>query len=40
MCHRFPRRGVPAGVSLPSPPTHQTQYSIEESVAKISSISK
>lgn len=27
-------RGVPAGVSLPSPPTHQTQYSIEESVAK------
>jgi len=28
-------RGVPAGVSLPSPPTHQTQYSIEESVAKM-----
>jgi glutamate synthase (NADPH/NADH) large chain len=26
---------VPAGVSLPSPPTHQTQYSIEESVAKM-----
>jgi glutamate synthase (NADPH/NADH) large chain len=28
-------RGVPAGVSLTSPPTHQTQYSIEESVAKM-----
>ena len=28
-------RGVPTGVSLPSPPTHQTQYSIEESVAKM-----
>ncbi|MEI7589779.1 MAG: glutamate synthase-related protein [Deltaproteobacteria bacterium] len=28
-------RGVPAGISLPSPPTHQTQYSIEESVAKM-----
>lgn len=28
-------RGVPPGVSLPSPPTHQTQYSIEESVAKM-----
>ncbi len=28
-------RGVPQGVSLPSPPTHQTQYSIEESVAKM-----
>ena len=28
-------RGVPLGVSLPSPPTHQTQYSIEESVAKM-----
>ncbi len=28
-------RGVPMGVSLPSPPTHQTQYSIEESVAKM-----
>jgi glutamate synthase (NADPH/NADH) large chain len=28
-------RGVPAGVSLPSPPTHQTKYSIEESVAKM-----
>jgi len=28
-------RGVPRGVSLPSPPTHQTQYSIEESVAKM-----
>jgi len=28
-------RGVPAGVSLPSPPTHQTQYSIEEAVAKM-----
>jgi len=27
-------RGVPPGVSLPSPPTHQTKYSIEESVAK------
>jgi glutamate synthase (NADPH/NADH) large chain len=28
-------RGVPQRVSLPSPPTHQTQYSIEESVAKM-----
>ena len=28
-------RGVPAGISLLSPPTHQTQYSIEESVAKM-----
>jgi glutamate synthase (NADPH/NADH) large chain len=28
-------RGVPPGVSLPSPPTHQTKYSIEESVAKM-----
>jgi glutamate synthase (NADPH/NADH) large chain len=28
-------RGVPTGVSLPSPPTHQTLYSIEESVAKM-----
>ncbi len=28
-------RGVPTDVSLPSPPTHQTQYSIEESVAKM-----
>ena len=28
-------RGVPAGVSLPSPPTHQTIYSIEEAVAKM-----
>ena len=28
-------RGVPMGVSLPSPPTHQTKYSIEESVAKM-----
>ncbi len=28
-------RGVPEGVSLPSPPTHQTKYSIEESVAKM-----
>lgn len=28
-------RGVPKGVNLPSPPTHQTQYSIEESVAKM-----
>jgi glutamate synthase (NADPH/NADH) large chain len=28
-------RGVPEGVSLPSPPTHQTQYSIEEAVAKM-----
>jgi len=28
-------RGVPAGVSLLSPPTHQTKYSIEESVAKM-----
>jgi glutamate synthase (NADPH/NADH) large chain len=28
-------RGVPQGVSLPSPPTHQTKYSIEESVAKM-----
>ncbi|MFZ7125133.1 MAG: glutamate synthase-related protein [Desulfobacterales bacterium] len=28
-------RGVPSGISLPSPPTHQTMYSIEESVAKM-----
>lgn len=28
-------RGVPEGVDLPSPPTHQTKYSIEESVAKM-----
>ncbi|MBW2072483.1 MAG: 4Fe-4S binding protein [Deltaproteobacteria bacterium] len=28
-------RGVPPGVSLPSPATHQTKYSIEESVAKM-----
>jgi glutamate synthase (NADPH/NADH) large chain len=28
-------RGVPKGVSLPSPPTHQTKYSIEEAVAKM-----
>jgi glutamate synthase (NADPH/NADH) large chain len=28
-------RGVPERVSLPSPPTHQTMYSIEESVAKM-----
>lgn len=28
-------RGVPSGVNLPSPPTHQTKYSIEESVAKM-----
>ncbi len=28
-------RGVPAWVDLPSPPTHQTLYSIEESVAKM-----
>jgi glutamate synthase (NADPH) large chain len=28
-------RGVPRGVNLPSPPTHQTKYSIEESVAKM-----
>jgi glutamate synthase (NADPH/NADH) large chain len=28
-------RGVPPGVNLPSPPTHQTKYSIEESVAKM-----
>lgn len=28
-------RGVPPGVSLLSPPTHQTKYSIEESVAKM-----
>jgi glutamate synthase (NADPH/NADH) large chain len=28
-------RGVPTGISLPSPPTHQTKYSIEESVAKM-----
>jgi len=28
-------RGVPPGANLPSPPTHQTQYSIEESVAKM-----
>ncbi|MGC8718769.1 MAG: glutamate synthase-related protein [Thermodesulforhabdaceae bacterium] len=28
-------RGVPPRVSLPSPPTHQTLYSIEEAVAKM-----
>ncbi|MBF0519063.1 MAG: 4Fe-4S dicluster domain-containing protein [Nitrospirae bacterium] len=28
-------RGVPTGVDLPSPPTHQTKYSIEEAVAKM-----
>ena len=28
-------RGVPMGVDLPSPPTHQTKYSIEEAVAKM-----
>ncbi len=28
-------RGVPTGVNLPSPPTHQTKYSIEEAVAKM-----
>lgn len=28
-------RGVPTGISLPSPPTHQTKYSIEEAVAKM-----
>ena len=28
-------RGVPMGISLPSPPTHQTKYSIEEAVAKM-----
>lgn len=28
-------RGVPPGVNLPSPPTHQTMYSIEEAVAKM-----
>ncbi len=28
-------RGVPQGISLPSPPTHQTKYSIEEAVAKM-----
>ena len=28
-------RGVPEQISLPSPPTHQTMYSIEESVAKM-----
>ena len=28
-------RGVPPGINLPSPPTHQTKYSIEESVAKM-----
>ncbi|MBW2368395.1 MAG: 4Fe-4S binding protein [Deltaproteobacteria bacterium] len=28
-------RGVPQGINLPSPPTHQTKYSIEESVAKM-----
>jgi glutamate synthase (NADPH) large chain len=27
--------GRAAGVSLPSPPTHQTKYSIEEAVAKM-----
>jgi len=28
-------RGVPQGINLPSPPTHQTKYSIEEAVAKM-----
>ena len=28
-------RGVPEGINLPSPPTHQTKYSIEEAVAKM-----
>ncbi len=28
-------RGVPTNVDLPSPPTHQTKYSIEEAVAKM-----
>jgi glutamate synthase (NADPH/NADH) large chain len=28
-------RGVPQGVTLSSPPTHQTKYSIEEAVAKM-----
>ena len=28
-------RGVPKGIDLASPPTHQTQYSIEEAVAKM-----
>ncbi len=28
-------RGVPEGVDLASPPTHQTKYSIEEAVAKM-----
>ena len=28
-------RGVPPEIDLPSPPTHQTKYSIEESVAKM-----
>jgi glutamate synthase (NADPH/NADH) large chain len=28
-------RGVPTSVDLPSPPTHQTKYSIEEAVAKM-----
>ncbi len=28
-------RGVPERVNLPSPPTHQTKYSIEEAVAKM-----
>jgi glutamate synthase (NADPH/NADH) large chain len=28
-------RGVPTGINLPSPPTHQTKYSIEEAVAKM-----
>ncbi len=28
-------RGVPPGVSLPRPPTHQHKYSIEEAVAKM-----
>lgn len=28
-------RGVPPDIDLPSPPTHQTKYSIEESVAKM-----
>src|SRR6056297_431929 len=28
-------RGMPQGINLPSPPTHQTKYSIEEAVAKM-----
>lgn len=28
-------RGVPQGINLPSPPSHQTKYSIEEAVAKM-----